>query len=309
MHNITPVDQFDASVPVLDDGDPVAASQTLPTIQALTNRTLYTNNRYSSTVALSNITTSGGTTTLNASSPERIRFTGSANQNCVLPDETTIPVGKLFQIFNGSTGTITVKDSAGTVLYTLFPRFISNRQEFSIVCSTANGAAAGNWKWFYDAPGSHTAIQDNSSAIAGCIGEVVRMTGSGTFATSNVYQRVDGGAAPLTAGNWQVSAFMDFTVDVQAAVGFAVSLSIGSTGGFAGSAIPSNSSGHALLSKSFGESSGTAYITTWENQIVFPPFTLNLSSPTSFALWGLATFSNTLVGPSYNAFYEARRMC
>lgn len=43
-HNITPVDAFTTPIPVLDDGDAVAASSTTPTIQALADRSLYQRN-------------------------------------------------------------------------------------------------------------------------------------------------------------------------------------------------------------------------------------------------------------------------
>jgi hypothetical protein len=59
------------------------------------------------------IATAAGTTTLTNTSKQNEIFTGSAIQTIVLPDATTMSVGQNFNIFNQSTGTLTLEFSGG----------------------------------------------------------------------------------------------------------------------------------------------------------------------------------------------------
>lgn len=205
MHNITDVNAFTSPVPVLDDGDPVAASQTQPTIQALANRSFYTNSLLGLAVGMDNTASAGGTTTLTASSNERQYFSGSANQNIVLPNETTIPQGKSFFIFWNSTGIATVKDSGGATLFTIPGKLSTGKYLLAIASSTNNATPTGNWKYFFDQPGHMQGVVDGSAAAAGEIGEYKSISGSGSFATPNVAQQICSASLPLTAGHWLVS--------------------------------------------------------------------------------------------------------
>lgn len=63
--------------------------------------------------------TSGGTLTLTASSETYQIFTGTQNHTLKLPDATTMPKGRRFEVLNSSTGTITVQDSTAAVLGTI----------------------------------------------------------------------------------------------------------------------------------------------------------------------------------------------
>lgn len=65
---------------------------------------------------LVNNTVSGSTTSLTKDSQTWQEFSGLTNENLVLPDATTLPVGRRFEIINTSIGTITVKDNDSNVL-------------------------------------------------------------------------------------------------------------------------------------------------------------------------------------------------
>lgn len=65
--------------------------------------------------------TAAGTTTLTASSQTNQQFTGVTTQTVVLPDATTLSVGRCFRIFNRSSGLITVKYADGSTTLTTVP--------------------------------------------------------------------------------------------------------------------------------------------------------------------------------------------
>ncbi len=83
--------------------------------------------------------TAGTTTTLTAANETNQVFTGTLNQTVVLPDTTTLDVGRQFYITNRSTGTVTVNFNGGSLARTL----IADTQAAFIV--RANGTAAGTW--------------------------------------------------------------------------------------------------------------------------------------------------------------------
>ena len=83
--------------------------------------------------------TAAGTTTLTKDSQTNQRFTGVTTQTVVLPDATTLPVGRYFQIENRSTGLVTVQTSGGGALTTVLP----NMQKQVLVLTI--GTAAGTW--------------------------------------------------------------------------------------------------------------------------------------------------------------------
>lgn len=83
--------------------------------------------------------TAAGTTTLTKNSQTVQTFTGVANQFVVLPDATTIPVGRYFYITNRSTGTLLIDDAGANQLATVLP----NMQIY--VVSKSNGSANGSW--------------------------------------------------------------------------------------------------------------------------------------------------------------------
>ena len=85
------------------------------------------------------VTTAAGTTTLTVSSPMMTQFTGSTTQTCVLPNATTLSVGRKFVISNRSTGSVQVNMNGGSALQTLL-----STSEATLTL-TNNGTAAGTW--------------------------------------------------------------------------------------------------------------------------------------------------------------------
>lgn len=85
------------------------------------------------------ITTTGGATILSNTSQTIEVFTGALNQTVTMPNATTLPVGRLFEFYNLSTGTVTVNDNAGGLLRTLAP------SDHSRISLTSNSIAAGTW--------------------------------------------------------------------------------------------------------------------------------------------------------------------
>ena len=69
----------------------------------------------------SEIATSAGTTTLTKGSQTNQFFTGTSTQTIVLPDATSLPLGRYFLIQNKSTGNITVNMNGGSLLTTVEP--------------------------------------------------------------------------------------------------------------------------------------------------------------------------------------------
>jgi hypothetical protein len=88
---------------------------------------------------------SGGTSTLSVTSSDYQALTGSASQTYKLPDETTLGIGRRFHFFNLSTGgTLTVTDSAATVLIVLGPGTGGYAPSASFYAYSTS-AATGHW--------------------------------------------------------------------------------------------------------------------------------------------------------------------
>ena len=67
------------------------------------------------------VSTAGGTTTLTKDSQTVQSFIGTLTQTVQLPGATTLPVGRYFEIYNDSTGAVTVKDNGSNVVHTVRP--------------------------------------------------------------------------------------------------------------------------------------------------------------------------------------------
>ncbi len=83
--------------------------------------------------------TAAGTTTLTKDSQTNQTFTGVTTQTVVLPDATTLPVGRRFYITNRSTGIVTVNTNGGALLATIAPDY-----QRTFIVKTI-GSAAGTW--------------------------------------------------------------------------------------------------------------------------------------------------------------------
>ena len=67
------------------------------------------------------VSTAGGTTTLTKDSQTVQSFIGTLTQTVQLPGATTLPVGRYFEIYNDSTGAVTVNDNGSNVVHTVRP--------------------------------------------------------------------------------------------------------------------------------------------------------------------------------------------
>ena len=131
--------------------------------------------------AAPNITSTASTgtiTTLTSSSSYYQRITGTLAQTIKLPDETTIPAGTTYVIDNDSTQSITITDSAGSVLAT----GVSGAA--GLFYSMSNATATGNWGGYAYLP---TSVQWGSGALGAAYGGtgVTAAGTSGNVLTSN----------------------------------------------------------------------------------------------------------------------------
>lgn len=88
--------------------------------------------------------TAAGTTTLTSSSTYKQYFTGTTTQTIVMPDVTTLALGRSYEIVNNSTGTLTI-NSSGANLITTIPAGLSG----VVTCIAITGATAASWHWEY----------------------------------------------------------------------------------------------------------------------------------------------------------------
>jgi hypothetical protein len=177
---------------------------------------------------LTTTATAAGTTTLTVASDDNQLFTGSTIQDVVLPNETTLAVGRCFHIYNNSSGIVTVKDSGGSAVGSLKPQS-RNTVTGATFCSTSAGAATGNWIFLPVVdPGQIPGTTTNDSAGVGFVGEAVRsdvVTGSAVSLTTSVFTDITN--ISLTAGDWDISFVAGFTgtptglTDINAFIGTA----------------------------------------------------------------------------------------
>ena len=101
---------------------------------------IYSNNNVA---AGATTATAAGTTTLTVTSAAIQQFTGSTTQNVVLPSASTLTVGFQFQIYNRSTGNVTVKDGSSTNL-----QVMAGGTQATYTCLNI-GTTAGTWDVAY----------------------------------------------------------------------------------------------------------------------------------------------------------------
>lgn len=126
-------------------------------------------------------TTAAGTTTLVRASQTNQMFTGATTQTVVLPDATTLQVGRRFYITNRSTGVVTVNYNGGTLAKTMQ----SNTQATFILKS--NGSTAGSWDVSND-------IINLTSGVTGILPIANGGTNSGTVLSNNRVMQSSAGA-------------------------------------------------------------------------------------------------------------------
>jgi len=84
--------------------------------------------------------TAAGTTTLTAASAYKQYFTGTTTQTVVMPDVTTLALGRSYEIVNNSTGALTVNSSGGNLITT-----ISSGITGVVTCIAITGTTAASW--------------------------------------------------------------------------------------------------------------------------------------------------------------------
>lgn len=121
-------------------------------------------------------TTAASTTTLVFDSESFQRFEGTSNEDCVLPDATTMVEGKYFYISNQSSGTVTVKYDDATFLKTLLS---GSAAWFRLV---DNSSSNGVWDVFSGSgSGGGSAVVEDLQAYT------PTFTGLGTVTTIDAY--------------------------------------------------------------------------------------------------------------------------
>jgi hypothetical protein len=93
-----------------------------------------------STTTYTSTATAAGTTTLSVSSNTLQFFTGSSTQTILLPNVTTLIVGRRFEIHNNSTGTLTVQTSGGSTIST-----VPGNTTFVYTCISTGSDVVGSW--------------------------------------------------------------------------------------------------------------------------------------------------------------------
>ena len=101
--------------------------------------------------------TAAGTTTLTSSSTYKQYFTGTTTQTVVMPDVTTLALGRSYEIINNSTGTITIQSSGLNTINTV-PAGLSG----VVTCIAITGTTAASWHWEY---ASFDAITGTGSCV------------------------------------------------------------------------------------------------------------------------------------------------
>ena len=143
------------------------------------------------------IATAAGTTTFTNVSPYSTIFTGSQVQNIVLPDATTLTLGKRYYIGNASSAILTIKTSDAATLWTM------GANTDSYIVLTANGSAAGTWDVDYGATNEATGkvvTINNTMTIAGTDAQIYTFpAATGTVITDTNTQTISSAKTFSTA--------------------------------------------------------------------------------------------------------------
>ena len=104
--------------------------------------------------------TAAGTTTLTVASNPLQQFTGTLGQIVQLPAATTLITGFEFQIFNRSTGILTIKDGSGAVIQTM-----GGNSQCNFTCANI-GTSAGLWDIAYSVPLNYLSVYAAGTAYS-----------------------------------------------------------------------------------------------------------------------------------------------
>lgn len=135
--------------------------------------------------------TSGGSTTLNVSSPTSQFFTGSSNHTVILPVASTLTVGDNWTIHNDATGNLIVQTSGGNTLITL-----SSGTTITVTCILASGTGTSSWSYDFDgfnnATGSGAVVRQASPSFTTTTGSAPFTVASTTKVTNLNADLLDG---------------------------------------------------------------------------------------------------------------------
>ena len=110
---------------------------------------------------LDSITTSGGTTTLSYNSYNRQVFTGSSTQTVTLPS-SLITTGMSFEIFNLSTGNVTVNASGGALV-----ALLNGGESIVVTANAATPTTASGWNVLWNGTSTELAVGIDSFLLMG----------------------------------------------------------------------------------------------------------------------------------------------
>lgn len=118
--------------------------------------------------------TAAGTTTLTVDSNYLQFFTGTTTQTVVLPDVTTLSLGRQWYITNNSTGAVTINTSGGNTLGVMAA---NTRVLLTVIALT--GTDTTSWSYWYTGAqfaSGKTLTVNNSLTITGTDGETINVT-------------------------------------------------------------------------------------------------------------------------------------
>lgn len=238
-----------------------------------------------------------------------VQFISGAARVIILPDETTLAVGRKFRFVVAATQIITIRDSSGTDLVQLAKILPGQRLLFAEFISVSNGAATGNWYWQYDTPGQTFATPTNDDAATGFVGECLtahRLTASAltlTAATAANICNSPAASLTLTSGDWEISGAAYFTGG-GAGDGISAGVSVTSATFPVSSArsVP-NSNGEMYLSSVTGISSHTGVVAS---SIVIPSYRFKLTFGATQTLYFVALSEGT--GTTVTGSFQALRV-
>ena len=243
--------------------------------------------------------TAGGTTVLTVASSAVQNFTGTSAQNVQLPDATTLILGHLYYINNQSNNNVSIKNNAGTTLYTLSGGAAT--QLTLITNSTANGTwqqsafIPNNVNWGTTGVYAASTTAQFSSLT---LGTALTVSNGGTGSTSfTAYGVLTGGTTSTGAVQSVASVGTSGQVLTSNGAGALPTFQTVS----AGLTVTNDTTTATALYPTFtsATSGSISGISVTSSKFTFVPTTGSLTAPQTVASNGLVVNSNT-VSASYS---------